>query len=176
MYQFFKEKEPSAGHNSGSQEAYASLNVSKRKVESCGTAKTRCQSVKIMNDDKSGSPRLRVTVHAVTQSSPSAVLSFIESVPQGAHITHITVDDSDKRSHSEPSGPSSSNVLRDVHIVRTQELYFFLDFFNIIILQCNVTYLVFIMSGQLTEDFLELAKDNTDKDLETCGVLGAFLV
>lgn len=26
------------------------------------------------------------------------------------------------------------------------------------------------------EDFLELAKENTDKDLETCGVLGAFLV
>lgn len=26
------------------------------------------------------------------------------------------------------------------------------------------------------EDFLELAKDNTDKDLETCGILGAFLV
>ncbi|PKI42689.1 hypothetical protein CRG98_036971 [Punica granatum] len=25
------------------------------------------------------------------------------------------------------------------------------------------------------EDFLELAKDNTEKDLETCGVLGAFL-
>lgn len=26
------------------------------------------------------------------------------------------------------------------------------------------------------EDFLELAKENTKKDLETCGVLGAFLV
>lgn len=26
------------------------------------------------------------------------------------------------------------------------------------------------------EDFLELAKYNTKKDLETCGVLGAFLV
>lgn len=26
------------------------------------------------------------------------------------------------------------------------------------------------------EDFLELAKDNTDNDLETCGILGAFLV
>lgn len=26
------------------------------------------------------------------------------------------------------------------------------------------------------EDFLELAKENTDKDLETCGVLSAFLV
>ena len=26
------------------------------------------------------------------------------------------------------------------------------------------------------EDFLELSRDNTNKDLETCGVLGAFLV
>ncbi|KAH9773263.1 AMSH-like ubiquitin thioesterase 2 [Citrus sinensis] len=43
--------------------------------------------------------------------------------------------------------PSVSNVLQDVHI-----------------------------SAQLMEDFLELAKENTDKDLETCGVLGAFLV
>ncbi|XP_021292863.1 AMSH-like ubiquitin thioesterase 2 isoform X2 [Herrania umbratica] len=31
------------------------------------------------------------------------------------------------------------------------------------------------ISAQLMEDFLELAKDNTKKDLETCGVLGAFL-
>ncbi|OMO80246.1 hypothetical protein COLO4_24172 [Corchorus olitorius] len=30
-------------------------------------------------------------------------------------------------------------------------------------------------SAQLMDDFLELAKDNTKKDLETCGVLGAFL-
>lgn len=26
------------------------------------------------------------------------------------------------------------------------------------------------------EDFLQLAKENTEKDLETCGTLGAFLV
>ena len=26
------------------------------------------------------------------------------------------------------------------------------------------------------EDFLELARDNTKNDLETCGILGAFLV
>lgn len=26
------------------------------------------------------------------------------------------------------------------------------------------------------EDFLELAKENTEKDLETCGVLGASFV
>lgn len=34
----------------------------------------------------------------------------------------------------------------------------------------------FSQSAQLIENFLELAKNNTDKDLETCGVLGAFLV
>ncbi|GAV81284.1 JAB domain-containing protein [Cephalotus follicularis] len=42
--------------------------------------------------------------------------------------------------------PAASQVLQDVHI-----------------------------SAQLVEDFLELARDNTEKDLETCGVLGAFL-
>lgn len=31
------------------------------------------------------------------------------------------------------------------------------------------------MSAQLMEDFLDLAKENTEKDLETCGILGAFL-
>lgn len=31
-------------------------------------------------------------------------------------------------------------------------------------------------SAQLMEDFLQLARNNTDKDLETCGVLGASLV
>lgn len=83
-------------------------------------------SLKIINNDKSGSTRQRITVHAVTQSHPSPVLSLVESVPQGAHITHIKVDNSDKRAHNEPS---SSKVLQDVHIVRTQELYFLLDFF-----------------------------------------------
>uniref|UniRef100_A0A3N7FKR3 MPN domain-containing protein n=1 Tax=Populus trichocarpa TaxID=3694 RepID=A0A3N7FKR3_POPTR len=42
--------------------------------------------------------------------------------------------------------PSASGVLQDVHI-----------------------------SPLLMEDFLELARENTEKDLETCGVLGAFL-
>ncbi|XP_073151645.1 AMSH-like ubiquitin thioesterase 2 isoform X2 [Henckelia pumila] len=31
------------------------------------------------------------------------------------------------------------------------------------------------MSARLMEDFLDLASDNTSKNLETCGVLGAFL-
>ncbi|KAB5537550.1 hypothetical protein DKX38_015083 [Salix brachista] len=42
--------------------------------------------------------------------------------------------------------PSGSRVLQDVHI-----------------------------SALLMENFLELARENTEKDLETCGILGAFL-
>ncbi|KAH7832858.1 hypothetical protein Vadar_000732 [Vaccinium darrowii] len=49
-------------------------------------------------------------------------------------------------SSSSSHGSTVSRVLKDVHI-----------------------------SAQLMEDFLALAEDNTNKDLETCGVLGAFL-
>lgn len=33
-----------------------------------------------------------------------------------------------------------------------------------------------LQSVRLMEEFMELAKDNTDKNFETCGILGAFLV
>lgn len=33
-----------------------------------------------------------------------------------------------------------------------------------------------LQSVKLKEEFLDLAKENTNKDLETCGILGAFLV
>ncbi|CAI0434715.1 unnamed protein product [Linum tenue] len=86
----------------------------------------------------------QIKVHAVTQSSPSQILSCVEKAPKYACISLVpTADDSDSASSSQLAG---SNCLRDVHI-----------------------------SARLMEDFLELAKQNTDKDLETCGVLGAFL-
>ncbi|CAL2231328.1 unnamed protein product [Prunus armeniaca] len=87
-----------------------------------------------------------ITVHTVTQFSPSPVISCTESVPQGANISQITVDTEHGQSQSSNQS-TSSTVLRDVHI-----------------------------SANLMEDFLGLAKDNTEKDLETCGTLGAFLV
>ncbi|CAB4264373.1 unnamed protein product [Prunus armeniaca] len=86
-----------------------------------------------------------ITVHTVTQFSPSPVISCTESVPQGANISQITVDTEHGQSQSSNQS-TSSTVLRDVHI-----------------------------SANLMEDFLGLAKDNTEKDLETCGTLGAFL-
>ena len=37
-------------------------------------------------------------------------------------------------------------------------------------------YTTSFQSMRLMEDFLDLAKENTEKDLETCGILGAYLV
>ncbi|KAB1200775.1 AMSH-like ubiquitin thioesterase 2 [Morella rubra] len=70
----------------------------------------------------------------------------LESLPQGAHLSQIIAADSENEHSKSYDVPTTSKFLRDIHI-----------------------------STRLMEDFLELAKDNTDKDLETCGILGAFL-
>ncbi|KAE8023459.1 hypothetical protein FH972_009150 [Carpinus fangiana] len=104
---------------------------------SCSPLELHCATV------KTASTCQRIIVHAVTLSSPSPIISCVESLPQGAHVSHIPVADSE-HGHSKSSTESTtSQVLQD--------------------------------SPRLMEDFLELAKENTDKDLETCGNLGAFL-
>ncbi|XP_015578603.1 AMSH-like ubiquitin thioesterase 2 isoform X2 [Ricinus communis] len=85
----------------------------------------------------------QITVHTVTQSSPSPILSCVEKAPKHAHISPIPAAGSNTNPCNQPS---SSNILQDIHI-----------------------------SERLMEDFLELARENTEKDLETCGVLSAFL-
>ncbi|OIW10566.1 hypothetical protein TanjilG_15938 [Lupinus angustifolius] len=85
-------------------------------------------------------------VHKVTQSSPSPALCFVEEVPQEAQNSQITAFNSGDGSTKTDNESSSSKTIRDVHI-----------------------------SMRLMEDFLDLAKENTEKDLETCGILGAFL-
>jgi len=89
---------------------------------------------------------LRSNLHAVTQNSPSPGISYIHTVPCAAEISRITSAADSVHGHSTSSSKEliASNVLKDVHI-----------------------------PARLMEDFLELAKDNTTKDLETCGVLGA---
>ncbi|XAR65067.1 Ubiquitinyl hydrolase 1 [Bertholletia excelsa] len=91
--------------------------------------------------------RLQIKVHAVTQSLPSPAISCIQNAPYVAEASRISSADSlNECSDSSSDVSAAANVLRDVHI-----------------------------SAQLMNDFLDLAKDNTDKDLETCGVLAAFL-
>ncbi|XP_065876167.1 AMSH-like ubiquitin thioesterase 2 isoform X2 [Euphorbia lathyris] len=84
-----------------------------------------------------------LTVQAVTQSSPSTILSFVEKAPKPAHVSLIPVTNSGANLSNQPS---TSKILQNIHI-----------------------------SAQLMEAFLELARENTERDLETCGVLGAFL-
>ncbi|WCJ38441.1 AMSH-like ubiquitin thioesterase 2 [Euphorbia peplus] len=90
-----------------------------------------------------GSKCASLTIQAVTQSSPSPILSFVEKAPKHSHISLIPVSNSDANSSNQPS---TSKNLQNIHI-----------------------------SAQLMEAFLELARENTEKDLETCGILGAFL-
>ncbi|PON98951.1 JAB1/MPN/MOV34 metalloenzyme domain containing protein [Trema orientale] len=98
------------------------------------------------NSFRTASETRHIKVHAVTHSSPSPIIYCIESVPQDAHISHIEIANPEDGTADSSKGASPSVVLRDVHI-----------------------------SARLMEDFLELAKENTEKDLETCGILGASL-
>ncbi|KAI3720313.1 hypothetical protein L6452_21229 [Arctium lappa] len=83
----------------------------------------------------------------VTHSYPSPVISCIHKAPHAAEVSRITSPSSENRHpKSFVDESTTSNVLKDVHI-----------------------------STQLLNGFLDVAKDNTSKDLETCGVLGAFL-
>ncbi|XP_040374121.1 AMSH-like ubiquitin thioesterase 2 isoform X4 [Rosa chinensis] len=132
-------------------------------VRSCAMAERNHLSLRVINGEQatlsslnslqSGSSCLarkflapsewqNITVHTVTQFSPSPLISCTQSMPQGATVSQITAANSEQSCDQS----TSSSVLRDVHI-----------------------------SARLMEDFLQLAKDNTEKDLETCGTLGAFL-
>nr|KJB31158.1 hypothetical protein B456_005G182100 [Gossypium raimondii] len=171
MYQFVDGRETLKSivvQDSSSQKIYSPLNVGEKKERICGIPQTECQSLRIVIGERvglascneldfvssyrgHGSPcpvpdQATTTcklfnVHAVTQSSPSTILSFTEKASQTSHVSRVI--DSDQQSSNEPE---ASRVLQNVHI-----------------------------STRLMEDFLELAKENTKKDLETCGVLGAFL-
>ncbi|XP_072966575.1 AMSH-like ubiquitin thioesterase 2 isoform X2 [Typha angustifolia] len=84
-------------------------------------------------------------VCAVKHHFSSPIVSWIEDIPLVGHVSHVT-DPELRNKHLEPScsDSSTSNAVHDMHI-----------------------------SGRLMEEFMELAKDNTSKNLETCGILGA---
>jgi hypothetical protein len=95
---------------------------------SCSPLEFHCATI------KTASKCQRIIVHTVTLSSPSPVISCVESLPQGAHVSHIPVGDSEHGDSKSNTESTTSQVLRDVHIVRTHELrHFFLNFFVIFI-------------------------------------------
>ncbi|KAL8519071.1 hypothetical protein ACS0TY_010133 [Phlomoides rotata] len=88
-----------------------------------------------------------IDVHFVTKSFPSPSISFIQPPPHGPELSRISVTNtSDEQSNYSSNEEAACIHLKDIH-----------------------------MSGRLMEDFVDAARENTDKDLETCGVLGAFL-
>ncbi|XP_022632115.1 STAM-binding protein isoform X2 [Vigna radiata var. radiata] len=139
-----------------------------RKVGNCDAAESSFQSMSVDDVDPSGGSSFQLRnlsccslvckpsatktanryfmLHKVTQSWPSPALCFVERVPQDAQSSHVTVFNSGDGSSKSDNESTSSKSMRDVHI-----------------------------SMRLMEDFLDLAKENTEKDLETCGILGAYL-
>ncbi|KAG6654534.1 hypothetical protein CIPAW_05G151500 [Carya illinoinensis] len=57
-----------------------------------------------------------ITVHTVTLSSPSTIISCVEKVPQGETSSNITVADSEHGHPKSYDESTTSTVLRDVHI------------------------------------------------------------
>ncbi|RWW04813.1 hypothetical protein GW17_00031940 [Ensete ventricosum] len=85
-------------------------------------------------------------VHVVKHYFPSPVVSWVEDASFSGQVSHVVVPESNNGLEPSYGDSSTSNPNQDVHI-----------------------------SVKLTEEFLDLAKENTNKDLETCGILGAFL-
>ncbi|XP_074573192.1 AMSH-like ubiquitin thioesterase 2 isoform X2 [Curcuma longa] len=86
-------------------------------------------------------------VHVVKHYFPSSVVSWVEEGGSSGQVSHVIFPGSnDDNSKCISEGSSTSDSTKDMHI-----------------------------SVKLTEEFLDLAKENTDRDLETCGILGAFL-
>ncbi|OMO78234.1 JAB1/Mov34/MPN/PAD-1 [Corchorus capsularis] len=180
MYQFVDGREilkPLVVQDSRSQNIHVPSNVSENKGHvsvdftiqnrSCGIAQTECPSVRIVIQEKVGlgsyselDAACSCSGHESLYPIPSQTTTTCKLIKVHA-VTHSPSPIlSLTEKASQPSHVSrvidsdqescneleASRVLQNVHI-----------------------------SAQLMEDFLELAKDNTKKDLETCGVLGAFL-
>eukprot|EP01018_Ginkgo_biloba_P023548 Gb_28140 [translate_table: standard] len=100
-------------------------------------------------------------VHIVREPSPLPVLAYVENLPAGldavSHVSHFNVADS-------RLGPAKSSQYVMSRSMSPQ-------FQKVGDLLCDS----FSMSSNMMEDFLKLAKSNTEKNLETCGVLAGSL-
>ncbi|WRX15842.1 JAB1/MPN/MOV34 metalloenzyme domain - like 4 [Theobroma cacao] len=166
MYQFVDGREilkPPAVRDSRCQKIYVPLND-----RSCGIAQTNCQSSRIVIEENIGLESCseldfvrscsgqESLCPVPDQTTTTCKLIKVHAVTLSSPSTILSfTENASQTSHvsrvidsdQQPYNESeASRVLQNVHI-----------------------------SAQLMEDFLELAKDNTKKDLETCGVLGAFL-
>ncbi|KAL0906800.1 hypothetical protein M5K25_025322 [Dendrobium thyrsiflorum] len=91
-------------------------------------------------------PHFDINVNAVNHYFPSPAISCVEAPPVIGHVSQMTFPEPNKLHVEACDESSTSKATKDVHI-----------------------------SAGLMEEFMELAKVNTEKDLETCGILGASL-
>ncbi|XP_042500238.1 AMSH-like ubiquitin thioesterase 2 [Macadamia integrifolia] len=139
------------GRDLWSQNDNSLSSIPERKVARCCAVGTKSQSFTRVYEEKTGLASV-FTVDTATAKDRNINVHIVTQSSPSPSLSFV---------HSMPyaghvarlsaadsslNGTPESRLLQDVHI-----------------------------SARLMEDFLELARDNTDKDLETCGILGAFL-
>ncbi|KAK4402785.1 AMSH-like ubiquitin thioesterase 2 [Sesamum angolense] len=126
----------------------------------------------------------KIDVHSVTKYFPSPGISFLQPPPHEPETSRFSVQNAvDDQSNSSSNQQAASKHLKDIHMVRYENPKVALLILNFIFVKCisfasNDEYYALphhFLSGCLMEDFLTAARENTQKNLETCGVLGAFL-
>lgn len=89
---------------------------------------------------------IEINVNYVKHYFPSPALFCVEAPPVTGHVSQMTFPEPNKLDVKLSEQPSTSKAIKSLHI-----------------------------SAGLMEEFMELARANTVKDLETCGILGASL-
>ncbi|XP_078168383.1 AMSH-like ubiquitin thioesterase 2 isoform X4 [Carex rostrata] len=89
--------------------------------------------------------KMKPSLHPVKHQFSSSIVSWIEDEDSMVDISHFTDSEVSEDGYSHSNSYLSRN-LHDMHI-----------------------------SVRLIEEFMELAKENTSSNLETCGILGASL-
>jgi STAM-binding protein len=121
---------------------------------------------------------------AVKHHYPSPIVSWIEDLSSfgSAPFSHET-EYVDEQSRPLVGQSSASSNLRDMQIVRSvsflvplAECVLFLGVCEDIEVLVKTTVFCVFQSVRLTDEFMELAKENTSNNLETCGILGASFV
>ncbi|OVA09833.1 JAB/MPN domain [Macleaya cordata] len=160
--EYIKELEylkPQLSCNSSSEKDLASPSNGQKKLKFCQKAETENQSC-----DNKGNIGLAsaITLDSCTRcSSPCSTFSTMDM--DWSVNVHLVTQSSPSPALSYIQNMPQASSVSHITVADSTRKYsksFFQDIH---------------ISARLMEDFLELASDNTKKDLETCGVLAAFL-
>lgn len=120
--------------------------------------------------------------YSVKHHYPSPIVSWIEDLSSFGNVSFSQDPEyADEQSRSSVGQSSASVNLHDMQIVRSASIIIPLSRFVMSLrrnwsLRWNNCFMHVLQSVRLTDEFIELAKENTGNNVETCGILGASFV